>query len=110
MYPTVIQSVATAVNALDSSSSANAISVQLPSFCSEDPELWSINIEAQFALRNIITDDTKSLQYVVFALDTVASMEMKNVLLHPPLHNKYEALKSALPVASAKSQAQKDAE
>lgn len=37
-----------------------------------------------------------SLQYVVFALDTAASMEMKNVLLHPPLHDKYEALKSAL--------------
>lgn len=102
-----IQSLATALKALGPST--NAVSVQLPSFWSEDPELWFLRVEAQFSLRNVTNDDTK-FHYVVSALDNTASVEIKNVLLHPPAKDKYDALKSALLAAFAKTQAQKDAE
>ena len=109
MDATDIQSLATALNALGPSTSANAVSVQLPSFWSEDPELWFLRVEAQFSLRNVTNDDTKFYN-VVSALDNTASVEIKNVLLHPPAQGKYGALKSALLAAFATSQAQKDAE
>ena len=104
-----IQSLATALNALGSTASVNPVSLQLPSFWSEDPELWFLKVEAQFALRKVNTDDTK-YNYVVSALDNRASIEIKSVLLQPPSKDKYNAVKSALITAFAKTQAEKDAE
>jgi hypothetical protein len=87
----------------------NAASIKLPEFWTEDPELWFARVEAQFATRDIRSDDTK-FHYVVAALDNTTAAEVKAVLLKPPTTDRYKALRRALMDAFAKSQAQKDAE
>lgn len=82
MDATDIQSlIATALNAFGSSSSANAVFIQLPSSWSVDPESWFTKIEAQFALRSIFTTDDTKFRYVVSALNNVPSVEVQNELL-----------------------------
>lgn len=106
---TDLQELADAIKAVGSpATSVNAASIKLPEFWSDDPELWFARVEAQFFTRDIKNADTK-FHYIVAALDSATAAEVKPILLHPPA-DKYEALKSALIDAFAKSQAQKDAE
>ena len=103
-----LQELAKAIAAIGSPPAANAVSIKLPDFWTEDPELWFARAEAQFSTRDIKSDDTK-FNYVVAALDNTTATEVKPILLKPP-SNKYDALKSALIAAFSKSQEQKDAE
>lgn len=93
----------------DGSHDVNAVSLRLPEFWPEDPELWFTRVEAQFALRNISSDETK-FNYVIATLDNNAASEVKSILINPPSHQKYSTIKSALLTAFGKSQLQKDAE
>jgi hypothetical protein len=104
-----IQALAQALNQNSASTNANAVSLKLPEFWSEDPEVWFARIEAQFSTRNISQDGTK-FDYVVAALDNATASEVKDLLLHPPPEDKYTAIKNALLAAFSKSQAEKDAE
>jgi len=87
----------------------SAVSVKLPEFWPEDPEIWFIRVEAQLRSRSVTQDQTK-FDYVVATLDNATAAEVKAVLLNPPTENKYETLKQALLSAFGKSQARKDAE
>ena len=87
----------------------SAVSVKLPEFWPEDPEVWFIRVEAQLRSRSVTQDQTK-FDYVVASLDNSTAAEVKAVLLHPPTTNKYDAIKEALLGAFGKTQAQKDAE
>ena len=52
-----------------------------------------VQTEAQFALSNLSTDDTRYF-HVVAALDSQTATRALSVIASPPLTNKYEALKS----------------
>lgn len=103
-----LQQLVQAIKAAGAPSSVNAAAIKLPEFWTEDPELWFARVEAQFATRDIKSEDTK-FNYVVAALDNSTAAEVKSILLNPPA-DKYQALRAALMDAFAKSQAQKDAE
>ena len=86
-----------------------AVSVKLPEFWPDDPEVWFIRVEAQLRSRAITQDHTR-FDYVVAALDNRAIVEIKAVLTNPPQQDKYNTIKKALLSAFGKTQAQKDAE
>ena len=88
-----------------------AVSVKLPEFWPDDPEVWFIRVEAQLRSRAITQDQTR-FDYVVAALDNRAIVEIKAVLTNPPHQDKYNTIKKSACLLSAfgKTQAQKDAE
>ena len=72
-----------------------AISLKLPNFWSEQPLVWFTQAEAQFAIRNITSDDTK-YYYVVAALDQATAKRVIDLLQHPPSTKKYDTLRIRL--------------
>ena len=74
---------------------AAAVTLKLPPFWPADPELWIIQVEAQFRTRNITQDSTK-FDYIVASLAPDTAGEIRDVLLHPPENGKYDAIKQAL--------------
>ena len=73
----------------------NAVAIKLPTFWSEQPRIWFTQAEAQFAIRNITSDDTK-YYHVVAALDQTTAKRVVSVLENPPETDKYKALKDTL--------------
>ncbi|XP_077970659.1 uncharacterized protein LOC144425149 [Styela clava] len=72
-----------------------AVSLKLPIFWTKNPAVWFHQVEAQFAVRNITTDETK-YHYVVAALDENTAASILNVLNNPPETTKYQDLKEKL--------------
>ena len=87
----------------------NAVSLKLPEFWINSPEVWFARVEAQFGTKNITEDQTK-YDYTVSALDFRTAEEIQGLLVNPPEKNKFTEIKTALIKAFGKSQAQKDAE
>ena len=73
----------------------NAVAIKLPAFWSEQPHIWFTQAEAQFAIRNISSDETK-YYHVVAALDQTTAKRVVSVLENPPDDNKYGTLKDTL--------------
>ena len=71
-----------------------AVSVKLPEFWPDDPEVWFIRVEAQLRSRTITQDQTR-FDYVVAALDNRAIVEIKAVLTNPPQQDKYNTIFSS---------------
>lgn len=71
---------------------ANAVSIKQIPFWIQEPEMWFLQIEAQFALVGISQDTTK-YYHVLASFNEKAMLEMKDVLLRPPSQDKYEYLK-----------------
>ena len=74
---------ATTSSAHSSSAALQAVSLKLPKFWSDDPEVWFIRVEAQLRSKSITADQTKS-NYVTTALDNRTACEIKPILLNPP--------------------------
>ena len=72
-----------------------AVSLKLPEFYSDNPEVWFVYCDAQFQLRNITSDDTK-FAHIVLALPQSAAARVHELLTSPPATDKYETLKTAL--------------
>ena len=89
--------------------SITAVTIKLPEFWINSPEVWFARVEAQFSIRKII-DDTTKYDYTVSALDFKTAEEVQGILIHPPAQQKYQTLKEALVKAFGKSQSQKDSE
>lgn len=94
---------------IESDQQVSAVSLKLPEFWINSPEVWFARVEAQFGTKNITEDQTK-YDYTVSALDFRTAEEIQGLLINPPDKNKYIAIKTALIKAFGKSQAQKDAE
>lgn len=73
----------------------NAVSLKLPQFWTQQPEVWFVQAEAQFHVRNITADDTK-YHYVVAALDQDTASRILDLLQHPPAAHKYQNIKDRL--------------
>lgn len=72
-----------------------AVSLKLPTFWTEQPQVWFVQAEAQFAVRNITADDTK-YHYVVAALNQDTAKRVIDLLSDPPAAGKYNTLKNRL--------------
>jgi len=72
-----------------------AVSLKLPTFWSTQPRAWFIQVEAQFLLRGISSDDTK-YAYIVAALDQRTAERLLDTLEAPPPVDKYQHLKNRL--------------
>ena len=65
-----------------------AVSLKLPEFWTDKPEVWFARVEAQFGTKGINQDDTK-FNYLVSSLDNTTEGEVEAILLHPPPADKY---------------------
>lgn len=71
------------------------VAVKPPPFWKNNPALWFIQLESQFALADIKEDLTK-YNYVVAAIDSEALNSVSDIILNPPAENKYDCLKNRL--------------
>lgn len=73
----------------------NHVSVRVPPFWPEDPQLLFVQLENQFEIARITSEDTK-LSYMVCHLDAKYMRELRDILMNPPQTNKYLYLKTHL--------------
>ena len=109
MAESILSDLTEQLQALTAASQINAVSVKLPEFWTNSPEVWFARVEAQFNTKGISQDQTK-YDYVVSSLDIHTAEEIQSILTDPPSDNKYDCLKNALIKTFGKSQAQKDTE
>jgi len=90
----------------DDDNHAAKISVRVPPFWPEEPELWFAQLEGQFAICKI-TDDEAKYAYVLSRVEPKQAREIKDVITHPPAQMKYETIKKALIQRLTDSQTQR---
>lgn len=73
----------------------NRVSVKVPPFWPERPEIWFAQVEAQFGIAGITTDVTK-FNTVVAAIESNVSSQISDAILTPPADGKYENLKKCM--------------
>lgn len=73
----------------------NAVKIRVPPFWKNDPQLWFLQLEAQFALSNIVSDLTK-FNTVVGNVEPSFLDPVKDIIRNPPANNRYETIKTRL--------------
>ena len=81
------------------------LGVKIPPFWPKDPALWFGQVESQFTLANITTEETR-FHHVVSALTLEAAAEVRDMILTPPT-NPYTTLKDTLIARTSESAAQR---
>lgn len=71
------------------------VGVRVPPFWAEEPDIWFAQVEGQFGIAGITSDHTK-FNYVIGHLDNQYSREVKDIIVNPPLTDKYLKLKTEL--------------
>ncbi|CAH2088152.1 unnamed protein product [Euphydryas editha] len=71
------------------------VAAKLPPFWQDRPATWFAQVECQFNIAGIVTDQTK-YDYVVAQLDSRIIGEVEDIVTQPPLKNKYLTLKAEL--------------
>ena len=80
-----------------SGNSGRGITLKLPDFWENDPELWFVNVEAQFLLTNVRRTDTMAYAYVVSELNRPALLaHVMDVVQGPTEGRTYAAIKERL--------------
>ena len=72
--------------------SVAAVSIKLPSFWTTDPEVWFGRVKTQFTTKDVTTQKTCS-DYVISSLSPAFAMEVRDLLLKPPVESPYDTLK-----------------
>ena len=89
--------------------SVAVVAFKAPSFWTTNASAWFVRLEAAFATHTPpITNDLTRFHHVVQLLDSDTSRRVQAVVEHPPIAQKYEALKAALLKAFEATQLQKD--
>lgn len=91
---------------LDDARQISRISVRPPPFWRENPALWFKQLESQFFTNGITVSETK-FHIAVSALDTAIISQVSDIVMNPPLHEKYEQLKRSLQERFADSEEQR---
>lgn len=73
----------------------SAVSLKLPAFWADKPNVWFAQVEAQFQIAKIVGDTTK-FNYIVGHLDQRLAGEVEDVIINPPENGKYDKLKELL--------------
>ena len=73
----------------------NAVSLKLPKFWSNQPEVWFAQTESQFAVRKI-TEEVTKFHYVVSALDQESAVRVLDIIQSTPKSEPYTTLKTRL--------------
>lgn len=71
------------------------VSVKVPPFWSDHPEIWFAQIEAQFVVSGIVADETK-YSTVIAAIESQVLVQISDAVLKPPATGKYEFLKKCI--------------
>lgn len=74
---------------------AYRVGVKAPVFNADDPQLWFAQLEGQFVLSNITTDNTK-FYYVLAQLEPQHAAQVRDLIVSPPATGRYEKLKAEL--------------
>jgi DNA primase len=75
--------------------SVNRVAVKLPPFWAERPSLWFSQVDSQFAISGITSEETK-FNYVVAQLDTRYAAEVEDIITTPPPTERYKHLRTKL--------------
>lgn len=89
-----------------SGQSIATLSIKLPPFWSQGPEVWFAQVEAQFATKRVTSQRTK-FDYVISSLSPEFATEVRNLLLKPPNDTAYDILKTQLIKRTAASEQHK---
>lgn len=71
------------------------IGIKPPLFCAEQPDLYFIQMESQFAVAGITVDQTK-YHHVISSLEAKYLLQIGDIIRNPPATGKYDAVKTAL--------------
>ena len=82
------------------------VSVKPPPFWRPNPTLWFAQLEAQFTISGITADITK-FNHVVSAVESDILNAVSDLILDPPLEEKYDAIKKRLISIHSESDASK---
>lgn len=82
------------------------VSIRVPPFWPNDPELWFAQLEGQFLIHQISNDNTK-YGYVIGNLEARYAAEVKDIIVSPPSADKYNKLKTELIARLSMSQERK---
>ena len=74
---------------------SSTINIRLPPFWPADPAIWFAQVEATFATKKL-TSQKSRFDFVVASLSPEVSMEVRDLVLHPPETNAYDTLKETL--------------
>lgn len=72
-----------------------AVTVSLPTWWPDQPEVWFARVEAVFRQRKITADSTK-FDYVLAALDNEAAVRILDIIRAPPVNTSYQSVKDRL--------------
>ena len=85
------------------SADVSAVNLKLPPYWPADPELWFVQVEAQFSCHHI-TSQKSRFDYDVASLLPDYATEVRDLLLKPPTDNSHTVLKEQLTKCTALSE------
>lgn len=71
------------------------VGVKPPTFCKEQPDIYFIQMESQFAVAGIKLDNTM-YHHVISSLEPQYLLQVADIIRNPPLNGKYDAVKKSL--------------
>lgn len=92
---TEIDRLSAALQTSSTTSTIGHVAIKIGPFWKKDPELWFKQLEAQFALARVTTDETK-YHHVVGKVDAEILDCCSDLIQTPPATNKYAAIKSRI--------------
>ena len=69
--------------------------MKIPPFWTNDPELWFLHVDAQFAAKNIVNSKTK-FNHVIAAIAPEVAVLVREIISTPPADDPYKLLRETL--------------